>query len=291
MEENKTNLEKNKTQNKKDKVNEKNKLSEKKDNTNGELKPMGMQEVKKAPKKVSNEEVDIDKLKETLKEEIKKELEEEKENSRKEKINDAKEKINEKVLEVKKDFDSKKEEVKKEIDEKEKEIKESTEEKKEEFKNKTDDYAKKFEEKAYDTAKKIMDTKEETDSFDKEDISLNKGMALLSYLGPLALIPFLIEKKSKFCSYHSKQGVNLFIIEILFGLVSYFLTSNIKIPRGCTFIDNVTYECGSFTPWFVTLPISLCELIIGLISLVGIIYVCQGRAKELPLVGKIKLIK
>ena len=280
MEENKTNLEKNKTQNKKDKVNEKSKLSEKKDNTNGELKPMEMQEVKKAPKKVSNEEVDIDKLKETLKEEIKKELEEEKENSRKEKINDAKEKINEKVLEVKK-----------EIDEKEKEIKESTEEKKEEFKNKTDDYAKKFEEKAYDTAKKIMDTKEETDSFDKEDISLNKGMALLSYLGPLALIPFLIEKKSKFCSYHSKQGVNLFIIEILFGLVSYFLTSNIKIPRVCTFIDNVTYECGSFTPWFVTLPISLCELIIGLISLVGIIYVCQGRAKELPLVGKIKLIK
>lgn len=291
MEESKINLEKNKTQNKNDKVYEKGKVNEEKDNTKQEKKPMKTQYVKKSPEKVSNEEVDIEKLKETLKEEIKKELEEEKENSRKEKINDAKEKIDEKVLEVKKDFDVKKEEIKKDIEDKEKEIKASTEEKKEEFKNKTDDYAKKFEEKAYDTAKKIMDTKDETDSFDKEDISLNKGMAVLSYLGPLALIPFLMEKKSKFSLYHAKQGVNLFIIEILFGLVSYFLTSIIKIPKVCTFIDNVTYDCGSFTPWFITLPISLCELVIGLISLVGIIYVCQGRAKELPLVGKIKFIK
>ena len=273
MEENKTNLEKNKTHNKNDKVNEKSEVNEKEDSMQREMKSTRIQYVKKTPKKVSDEEVDIEKLKETLKEEIKKELEEEKEKSKKEKID-------EKVLETKKD-----------VEDKEKEIKATAEEKKDEFKNKTDNYAKKFEEKAHDTAKKIMDTKDETDNFDKEDINLNKGMALLSYLGPLALIPFLIEKKSKFCSYHAKQGVNLFIIEILFGLVSYFLTSNIKIPKVCTFIDNVTYDCGSFTPWFVTLPISLCELIIGLISLVGIIYVCQGRAKELPLVGKIKLIK
>lgn len=212
-----------------------------------------MKDIKNEKKKVKDSEViDIEKLKEELKDDILKEIK------------------NNKLLD---------EDIKKEEDKKKDEAKEDGE--------------KNLEEKAKEKIEKLMDTVDETNSFDKKDISSNKGMALLSYLGPLCLIPFLLEKKSKFSEYHAKQGVNLFVIEIFFCLISYFLTSLIKIPNVCTLIGNttITYDCGSVTPWFISLPLSFCKLFFSLISLVGIIYVFQGKAKELPLFGKIKIIK
>ena len=50
----------------------------------------------------------------------------------------------------------------------------------------------------------------------------NKGITYLSYLGILALIPFMTEKDDEFVQFHAKQGLNLFIFEII-GAVSLFL--------------------------------------------------------------------
>ena len=67
-----------------------------------------------------------------------------------------------------------------------------------------------------DKATKILnDVKDDSKSFNKKDIDSGKGMAILSYIGILALIPFLAEKKNKFVIYHAKQGMNLFICEII----------------------------------------------------------------------------
>ena len=39
--------------------------------------------------------------------------------------------------------------------------------------------------------KSFMDVKDETKNFDKKDIESGKGMAIISYLGFLSLIPYL----------------------------------------------------------------------------------------------------
>jgi len=194
-----------------------------------------------------------------------------------EKKNDKKEN-NDNIEQLKKEL---KEELKKEV------LQEMLEENKK--KEKTEE--KKFEEKAKETIDKIMDTEDSTDDYDKKDIESNKGLAMISYLGPLALIPFLVSKDSKFVVYHAKQGLNLFVIEIIFSIFSYFLTSVIQVPKICTLWGETTYECGAITPWWITLPIGLVEVVTFIIALSGFIYAYQGKAKELPILGKLKIIK
>ena len=47
------------------------------------------------------------------------------------------------------------------------------------------------------------------------DIEKNKTVAALSYIWILFLIPLLGKKHSKFCQFHAKQGLILFIISFL----------------------------------------------------------------------------
>ena len=158
-------------------------------------------------------------------------------------------------------------------------------------KEETTEEKKSFEETAKETINKIMDTEDTTKEYEKKDIEENKGLAVLSYLGPLVLIPYLVDKKSKFVNYHKKQGLNLFVLEAIFGFIAYILTSIVQVSKMCTFLNNVKFECGQVVPWWINVPIDLIELMFGVLSIVGLIYACQGKAKELPILGKVKIIK
>ena len=57
--------------------------------------------------------------------------------------------------------------------------------------------------------------------FDAKDIEENKVMACLSYLGILFLIPLLAKKDSKFAQAHAKQGMALFILEVILAIIPY----------------------------------------------------------------------
>ena len=48
-----------------------------------------------------------------------------------------------------------------------------------------------------------------------KDVEENKTVAALSYLWVLCLVPLLTKKKSKFAQFHAKQGLVLFVIEII----------------------------------------------------------------------------
>lgn len=54
---------------------------------------------------------------------------------------------------------------------------------------------------------------------DKKDVDENKVVAALSYVWILVLIPLFLKKKSPFAQFHAKQGLLLFIIEIIGWLV------------------------------------------------------------------------
>jgi len=134
-----------------------------------------------------------------------------------------------------------------------------------------------------------MDTPDVTSNFDEEDIDNNLFVALLSYIGILVFIPYFIKTDSKFVKFHAKEGLNLLIIEGIYVVLDSLL-SMIKV-------SEVVVDYGSLvgtrmvTPLFISIPMALIGLVLTILSIIGIVNVCKCRAKELPLIGKIKIVK
>lgn len=110
----------------------------------------------------------------------------------------------------------------------------------------------------------------ETDTtarFDPQDIADNKWLAIFCYFGILAMIFALIAKPdSKFIKYHANQGLDLMILGVASVVVCI-------IP---------------ILGWIVAGVASIFSFVC---SIIGIVNCCNGRAKELPLVGGIRIIR
>ena len=59
-------------------------------------------------------------------------------------------------------------------------------------------------------------------SADELDAQKNSGVAALSYLWILFIVPLLGKRKSKFAQFHAKQGLVLFGIELVAGMFAWF---------------------------------------------------------------------
>lgn len=75
-------------------------------------------------------------------------------------------------------------------------------------------------------------------SFDVEDIKNNKAVAALSYLFILFLVPLLFRRKSYFSRMHAKQGLAVFVLEIMIFILSPLLYA---IPYLGTFFVGLFY--------------------------------------------------
>ena len=120
-------------------------------------------------------------------------------------------------------------------------------------------------------------TADTTAEFDANDINSNKAMAILAYFGPLVLIPILAAKGSKFARYHSNQGLILLIASVLYG-IAYSILSSIILAI-------------SWRLYFIVSIIGLVSIVITILAIIGIINAATGKAKELPLIGKFKILK
>lgn len=60
-------------------------------------------------------------------------------------------------------------------------------------------------------------TTDTTAEFDSKDITDNKVMAVLAYIGILFLIPLLAAPNSRFARFHANQGLVLFLAEVVLG--------------------------------------------------------------------------
>ncbi len=126
-------------------------------------------------------------------------------------------------------------------------------------------------------AKDILNTEDTTASMDAKDIQDNKGMTILSYIGPFVFIPFFARKNSPFAQYHAKRGLNLFILQAIVSVALSILGTILGFSK-----------IGSIINWLVSTPINLAMLAL---SVIGIINVARGKCKELPVVSGIKFIK
>ncbi|MGN0171397.1 MAG: zinc-ribbon domain-containing protein [Acutalibacteraceae bacterium] len=139
-----------------------------------------------------------------------------------------------------------------------------------------------------DAFHKFNDTDDTTASFDPNDIQQNKVLAVLSYFGILCLIPLLAGKNSPFARFHAGQGLTLFLIDIAYGILSALL-GLIKVPS-VTYLFGIPYQTYA-TPWFVSLIIFLVGIPLLVLAILGIVNAATGKAKELPLIGKIRLFR
>lgn len=129
---------------------------------------------------------------------------------------------------------------------------------------------------AKDPIEKIADgfnaAEDHTKSFEEKDISKNKGLGVLAYLGILFCIPYFIGEKPGFIRFHAKQGMILFVFELLVNVVMLLLRTIFGWIRILSFL-------------FAFIHAMLGFVILAFIA-IGISNVLQGKAKELPFLGK-----
>ncbi len=141
-----------------------------------------------------------------------------------------------------------------------------------------------------DKVKSFNNTSDETAAHDAKDIADNKGITILSYLGPLVFIPMFARKSSKFARFHANQGLTLFIADAAYGIVQGILMAILR----AVFPWNWSYGYlggRGFVFDALSVILSLVWIVFGVLAVIGIINVANGRAKELPVIGKFKFLK
>ncbi|MBP5230219.1 MAG: hypothetical protein ILO68_00670 [Clostridia bacterium] len=119
----------------------------------------------------------------------------------------------------------------------------------------------------------LFEMKDHSAEYEQEDINKNRVFGILAYIGPLFLVGLFAAKDSKWAKYHVNQGMVLCIAVFavaftlgLLGLIPYI---------GIVF---------RILNWITSIGLSaLCVM--------GIIFAATGKAKDLPLIGSIKLLK
>ena len=123
----------------------------------------------------------------------------------------------------------------------------------------------------------LNNTADTTADYTAEDIEQNKVMALLGYLGILFLVPLFAAPNSKFARYHANQGLVLSLAAVAFGIVYTILV---------TVLLTISWRLS-----FLTSILGLLWLAYPVLGIIGIINALNGKAKELPFIGKIKILK
>lgn len=101
--------------------------------------------------------------------------------------------------------------------------------------------------------------------FTQEDIEKNKLMAGLAYI--IFFLPLLACPDSKFAKYHANQGLILLIV---------------------SFVGSIIL---SFIPIIGWLLLPIFTVVVLIFAIIGLVNGLGGKAKELPIIGKYKILK
>lgn len=101
---------------------------------------------------------------------------------------------------------------------------------------------------------------------DAKDVQDNKVMAAIGYIGVLCFVPLLMAKESKFAQFHGKQGLVLFIIDV----IVMFVTAVVGwIP---------------LIGWLIAFVLSIGVIVV---SILGLVKALSGEWYEMPVIGEL----
>lgn len=133
----------------------------------------------------------------------------------------------------------------------------------------------------------------------KQEIEQGKGMAILAYIGILALIPYFAgDKKNKFIHFHAVQGMNILIYAVGWSIVAGIIGGIVWgiFTGGCF---NWAYYvtgggsggmCQPTIAGIISFIIWLPSMAIGVLEIIGIVNAVQGKTKKIPLISKLPTI-
>lgn len=98
------------------------------------------------------------------------------------------------------------------------------------------------------------------------DAQDNKLISILCYFGILFLIPYLTKPESPFVKFHSNQGLILMLFVIVARIAAYIPILGWIIGIACGIFGFVCF-------------------------IIGIVNVCNGDMKKLPIIGEIEILK
>ena len=117
-----------------------------------------------------------------------------------------------------------------------------------------------------------------TSEFSKNDIKDNKGISCFAYFGFLFVMPLFGASDSQFALFHANQGIVLVINELIFSIlifVAHLLSP--LMPGVFPIVRTILWFALSFCMIFYTAY--------------GVINTLKGKAKELPIIGSISILR
>lgn len=129
----------------------------------------------------------------------------------------------------------------------------------------------------------VVNTKDYTNTFTKEEVVPFRVLATMCYIPFLFLIPLLTGKykKSRFLYFHINQGLNI----TLAWAIVFFVN---KVFRS---LFTTTYRYSSTTPGWVDFVSYALYCIVIAITVVGMINTFNGKSKNTSIVGGFRFLK
>lgn len=118
---------------------------------------------------------------------------------------------------------------------------------------------------------------ERTAQFDSADIADNKVVAALSYFGILVIVPLFMAKGSKYARWHAGQGLALLAVSVTYS-IAYSVLAGLLL--------SVAWEI-----YPVLRIVRLAGLAFPLLAVLGATNAINGKAVELPVISKLRLLK
>lgn len=116
----------------------------------------------------------------------------------------------------------------------------------------------------------VRDPRDHTGNFDPDDIAVNKLICIIVYLLDFAgvIIALLMAPNSNYTRFHIRQSLKFTVLEVLILLAALLL-------------------CWTFLIPIVGL---ICLVILIVLKFLCFINVCQGKAKDAPIISSIKFL-
>lgn len=122
----------------------------------------------------------------------------------------------------------------------------------------------------------LNQVKDLSGEFQAEDIEQNKLMAVLSYFSLLVILPIFLAKESKYARFHANQGLILMIVTMGWQFASSMLT--------------VAFSRFWWQMRFVLPFTGIVYILLLVLFVMGVANALSGKAKELPVIGKFRII-
>jgi len=135
---------------------------------------------------------------------------------------------------------------------------------------------------------KLLNTPDTTGDYDPADIEKNKTMCGLAYF--LFFLPLVACSDSKFGRYHANQGLLVLMAGLICGIVDIVVSIVTSVLYGAIFW-RFPHFLTSFASLIIWLIFCVLWLAVAAMAFFGLINGFSGKAKELPIIGKIRIIK